>query len=172
MESGNIIDHIRASSGDRLRGIQTKLFPQGSMANPQNTPGHEEPAVIHTPCAQVEIATFEGGIPQKIPTLLAMINSMLHLQTSPLVIERFLMTAQFQSLIAHFANLGPIARLYLLKTSTLSRLLRLLFINCTIKTGLTAFQAAQFACEFDQEGTLAKKAPLFTISGLYLQPNT
>jgi hypothetical protein len=69
--------------------------------------------------------------------------------------------------------LGPLARHYLLKTGSLGRLLRVLFINLNSKVGLLGPMATQFALEFDQECTLAKRAPLYLLnqSKLYIRPN-
>lgn len=118
----------------------------------------------YSPSVQIEVVTFNDSFPAKIPTLVPLVNALLHFQASSHLFERFLLTAQFHSLIGHFANLGPLARHYLLKTGTLGRLLRVLFINCNSKVGLTGPMAAQFALEFDQESSLAKRAPLFLLN--------
>ena len=63
-----------------------------------------------------------------------MINSFLHFQISENVLHNFDFSSSLHSVLSHFSDLGPEARLYLLKTKTLSRMLRLLLQN-TITPG-------------------------------------
>jgi hypothetical protein len=163
MDTGNVISYLR--SVDKLVTFKT----MASIG--QQTPGLEEGA-FYSPCAQVEVATFEC-FPSKVPTLVAMINSFLHIHSSPYILERFLITSQFHALIDHFADLGPLCRLYLLKTGTLARYLRLLFANFNTKTGMSSAAAQQMASDCDIEGVLAKKAPLIQLrpQSLYIRPN-
>jgi len=45
------------------------------------------------------------------------------------LLSNFEFSSNLHAVIAHFADLGPEARLYLLKTKTLNRLLRILLQN-------------------------------------------
>ena len=64
-----------------------------------------------------------------LPSLIVLINAFLHYQTSEHLLLNFEFSSNLHAVIAHFARLGPETRLYLLKTRTLSRLLRLLLQN-------------------------------------------
>jgi len=61
--------------------------------------------------------------------LVILINSFLHFQASAQLLEKLQISSYFHSLISHFASLGPVARLYLLKTGTLNRQLQIFFNN-------------------------------------------
>jgi hypothetical protein len=50
------------------------------------------------------------------------------------LLNNFEFSSSLHAVIAHFADLGPEARLYLLKTKTLSRLLRILLQNTITPT--------------------------------------
>lgn len=127
------------------------------------TPGSglDEGPIVYSSASEITVASFGEQLPSKIPTLVSFINSFLHFQSSPLILERFLLTAQFHSLIGHITTVGPMTRLYLLKTGALSRMLRLLFINTTTRIGVTSQQAVALAGDFDQDRNLAKKVPVF-----------
>lgn len=169
MDSGSLMSYIERASGDKLVGMQTRTTVVGQ----NGTPGIEESAGLYSAAAQVNVLSYNEQLPSKIPTLVAFINSFLHFQSSPLILERFLLTAQFQALIGHFATIGPMTRLYLLKTGTLSRMLRLLFVNPTTRVGLTPSQAVALAGEFDHDSILSKKVPLFQLNhhNLFICPS-
>lgn len=68
------------------------------------------------------------GTTVELPVLIIMINSFLHYQASPAMLENLNleMSAQFQRVICSFAELGSEASLYLLNTGSLHRFLKLL----------------------------------------------
>ena len=77
------------------------------------------------------------------------------------LLSRLGQNLQFHSVINHFAELGVYARLYLLKTGTLGRLLNILFLH-----SLTPEH---------EGGVLEKNVPLFHTNhptGLSLEPAT
>lgn len=83
---------------------------------------------------KVEMFCLSSDHEQATPSLIILINSFLHYQTSEHLLQNFEFSSNMHAVIAHFASLGPETRLYLLKTRTLSRLLRMLLQN-TISTG-------------------------------------
>lgn len=119
---------------------------------------------IYSPCKQVRVVTIKvNNTNNKLPMLVLLINSFLHLQVSKLAIHRILQCSMFHSVINHFAELGSIARLYLLKTKTMSRLLHI-FLNT--KNGSSYHSNERF---------MTNKIPLFKLdfpNGMYLVPNT
>ncbi len=85
-----------------------------------------------------------------------MINSFLHMQASSYTTTNISFSTHLHSVVAHFASLGPVARLYLLKTRTLGRLLRLL---------LTYNNSAQLpGNSADEMNFMYDKMPLYEIS--------
>lgn len=81
---------------------------------------------IYTRCDKVHFIQVKSGYDKGIPILVSLINSFLHFQTSPYMLSNISFSQHLHGVVAHFANLGRIARNYLLKTRTLPRLLRLL----------------------------------------------
>lgn len=88
---------------------------------------------VYSQSEKVEMFQLTSDHEQATPSLIILINSFLHYQTSLHLLQNFEFSSNLHAVIAHFASLGPEARLYLLKTRTLSRLLRLLLQN-TIST--------------------------------------
>jgi len=90
------------------------------------------PPPVITGCPNPEIITLTNST-KELPMIIIFINSVLHLQTSKYYHQKAMFCAQFHQLLSHFAELGKGARLYLLKTKTLGRLLRT-FLNGSVTT--------------------------------------
>jgi len=88
------------------------------------------PPPVISGCLSPEVITLTGST-KELPMIVIFINSVLHLQTSKYYQQKSVFCAQFHQLLSHFAELGKGARLYLLKTKTLGRLLRT-FLNGAI----------------------------------------
>lgn len=93
--------------------------------------------------------------------LIILINSFLHFQVSNELIQNFAISSSLHSVISHFCDLGPVARLYLLKMKTLNRLLKIVVQNRLPSQDVE---------------TMSDLVPLYQIafnknSGLYLMPN-
>ena len=87
---------------------------------------------------------MKHGSKPELPMLIMFINSFLHYQGSPALLQNFAMSIHLHSVVYHFAELGPIARLYLLKTKTLGRLTRMLLQN----NNLAAQEVGNFMQQF------------------------
>ena len=81
---------------------------------------------VFTPATPVKVYKMRA-LTIELPTLIVMINSFLHYQSSPVMLENYnyYLSAQFQRVISKFAELGPECSLYLLNTGCLYRFLRL-----------------------------------------------
>ena len=80
---------------------------------------------VYSSCPKVRQVVLQKGVSKDLPMLIVLINSFLHFQVSNEMLQNFAISSIFQSVICHFSELGPVARLYLLKTKTLNRLLRI-----------------------------------------------
>ena len=143
MEQGKVVDYIRSTNQDKIQDLRQKLNPQEQRvhqpdevgqtptpgAQPRTTQLGPEPQQIYTPSSYVDVFMMKHGSKPELPMLIVFINSFLHWQGSPELIHNFAMSIHLHSVVFHFAELGPIARLYLLKTKTLGRLTRLLLQN-------------------------------------------
>jgi hypothetical protein len=68
-----------------------------------------------------------NGLTGQVPRLIVFINSFLHISTSmDHCLRHFKLTGQFWSVFSNLSELGETARLYLLKTHTLGRLIDIL----------------------------------------------
>ena len=99
-------------------GGGTSAASQSSSATP--------PKKVYTRCERVHVFQLRSGHNQKLPMLVTLINSFLHYQTSAHLSANVSFSQHLHAVVAHFASLGPVARQYLLKMHTLSRLLRIL----------------------------------------------
>jgi hypothetical protein len=61
--------------------------------------------------------------------LVIVMNAFLHFQISNELIQNFSISSSLHSVVSHFAELGSVARLYLLKMKTLNRLLKIVVQN-------------------------------------------
>lgn len=89
---------------------------------------HVEEQPVFTSAEQVKIYRLSGSTVE-LPTLIILINSFLHYQSSSQMHENlnFQVSAQFQRVICYFAELGPEAALYLLNTGCFNRFLNLFY---------------------------------------------
>ena len=111
-----------------------------------------------------------SGSSPGLPLLVIIINAFLHIQSSSLLQSSVNFSHHLNAFIAHFASLGPVARLYLLKTRTFARQLKLL---------LTYNNSANLPQpQVDEAETMYEKVPLIEVmrddsehGGGYLTPN-
>lgn len=129
VEDGNLVEFVSAQIDPS--NVTRKMEHVSSQAPKPEDKNHATQetitprAPIYSQCERVnilEIKSCESGVPILIP----LINAFLHFQTSQDVLDNWHYTSNLHGVVSHFANLGPWARLYLLRTRTLSRLLRLL----------------------------------------------
>lgn len=81
---------------------------------------------VATGCSSTIVFKVKG-LTRQVPRLIAFINSLLHMSTSTEhCLRHFKLTGQFWSILSHLSELGETARLYLLKTHTLGRLIDIL----------------------------------------------
>jgi len=77
---------------------------------------------INSLCSEVTLISLKNHN-QTLPITVVFINSFIHFSTSNHASKHHYMTGQFYMVFGHFAALGKVARLYLLKNKTLGRLL-------------------------------------------------
>lgn len=94
------------------------------MVDGKQLPDHID-ITVHSFCSETKIVKL-STTKVKIPKLVILINSFIHLSTSAYLLSRFRMSGQFWSVFSNFSMLGDRARLYLLQTQTLGRLLDIL----------------------------------------------
>ena len=142
LNQDTVIDHIINLPGDNLvshteqpgnnsqaasTDVSSASMTPGSSSSAQANQGvNLQNRPIYTRCERVHMLQIRSGHDQRLPLLVTLINAFLHYQTSPHLHANVSFSQHLHAVVAHFASLGPIARQYLLKTHTLSRLLRIL----------------------------------------------
>lgn len=102
--------------------LDEELVVDGTQTTSIETPDGAEIGVL-TGCQLTTIYRLKNLDCRKFPKLLAFINSFIHMSTSSHMHRQYRMSGQFWTTFADFAMLGTYARLYLLQTRCLGRLL-------------------------------------------------
>ena len=111
-QSDDAVNHFIKST--QAAQIEEDILVDG-RAVPQNME-----SVIYSGCQRTHVIKLKGHC-SKLPKLIILINSFIHMSTSIHLLKNFKMTDQFWQLFSNFSLLGDRARLYLLKTKTLGR---------------------------------------------------
>ena len=109
-----------------VRETQADFIEEDIVVDGQNLPTDVDHTIC-SGCSQLNLIRIKAHTAQ-IPKLLVLMNSFIHMSTSSYCLRNFKMTGQFWSIFSNFSVLGDQARLYLLQTGTLGRLIDI-FLN-------------------------------------------
>ena len=76
---------------------------------------HDSDLTVCSACNQITIFKI-SETNAKLPKLVVLINSFIHMSTSSHCLKNFKMSGQFWSVFSNFSMLGDVARHYLLQT--------------------------------------------------------
>jgi len=112
---------------------------------------------VYSGCTELNLVRTRAH-DKRLPKLVIFINAYIHMSTSFYCLSRFKTTGQFWSIFANFSLLGDQARLYLLQTKTLGRLIDV-FLNLQNDNFFTKQALIEYQQKF-RDVSLRKKIPL------------
>jgi len=166
-EQGAIREYIQLLADpelllDTIRTTQKEHIEEELVINGRQHDDSE--LTVCSGCAEVTLIKLSGNT-AKLPKLIIMINAYLHMSTAVHALRNYSATGLLWAVISAFSMLGDSARLYLLSTHTLGRLLDV-FLNLRRASYFTQQQLHDYHTKF-RDLTLRGRVPLY----VFTKPN-